>query len=1108
MILTYRNETEIAGTGPHYITPEYGQYNLSNSAAGSSSAIYYLPAADWLRGTGSVPGETWFIFDIKSSYIFQGDGPKIYPDPNDVANANGYPVSINNTQVASGGVATSTPYYQLNREGTIYQITYEGFYNFTIVDLLALPDRYIDISHANLLSSLAGAGSLIKGCFYRITDFYTCYDRPDFYMPPLSPLYTGQRIRKTNSNLVSASASVKPIVVLATSQNTISTDAWQPDYPRDTIKYDVYFTQTEIKGTLAKGRITERVDEYGNRTDYDHRDVEFIRYRHYDVGTLLMSEINGINFSTGTITTTSGDFTTDGVVSGSIILVMFPNNEVLGFKITGTITATSINFITDSSYSTTNVTSIAYTANFGVSTKHFSRFNEVYLSQKTQGDYQLFKTFSWDDEVTMAGKTQSVNNYIGNYAENFNDPNLDRFILSNNVFGVDCYSNSFGINSGNNTFGGTSSTPLYINVSLVGNFYNNTTGTKFSDNSIITSHDADYVCNQNEFGDNFFSNIIYNEFTQNTISSSFYQNQITGFVGNNIGSTFILNGRPYNMLQFWYFNEIGNRCSGVLASSFQYNKVGENCVNNDFKDSFNYNFVGNGFSSNTCLGAVQYNTFGNDVQGSTFGTNFYANVLGNLISGCDFSATGTTNEIRYNEFGNDYVSMTIKADFRWNKLGNQFYSSTIDGSNAHNNVIGNNFQNNYINSTDFSGNIIGNEFWNNIVVGPFTYNNIGNFFQGNPASGLVTDGLNDFISNTIGTYFKNNGIGLKFSYNNISDNFTSNTTSGDFVHNMIQDDFSANTVDQYFEFNQIGCSFSYNTVGIRFSNNKIGDYFFRNTIGMYFQRNEIGDFFGNDTNFGGGALDNVIDDYFQDNKIGNYFGNDGTNVDGGNLILSYFRNNKIGDNFIFNAVGDAVNSNQANFTSNIIGNDFSFNIIYDGFRNNEIGDVFLGNEIGNSTSGVCGFESNDIGNFFGINLIDIYFKNNEIGDYFGNDGSSTGIFQSIGTEFQSNHIGNYFGNDGTNTAGENDIADGFQHNTIDTHLFINTICGAGFKRNNIRKGANCNGLDFVINPATHVYANYTFIIDEYLDGTGTIVYGHYHDYNGGVPRDEFDDPIN
>ena len=120
------------------------------------------------------------------------------------------------------------------------------------------------------LNDLWDGSNLTAGQYYKITDYQTCYDQPNFDA-------TGTAITTGNYK----SGSVEPLVVFATSDGTLSPYAYSLAYPKDTIKYDISVTQTEVTNGLAKGRIYERIDEVGNRTDYDWRNVQFKRYVQY-----------------------------------------------------------------------------------------------------------------------------------------------------------------------------------------------------------------------------------------------------------------------------------------------------------------------------------------------------------------------------------------------------------------------------------------------------------------------------------------------------------------------------------------------------------------------------------------------------------------------------------------------------------------------------------------------------------------------------------------------------------------------------------------------------------------------------------------------------------
>lgn len=124
----------------------------------------------------------------------------------------------------------------------------------------------VDITHANLLA-LKVANTLQKGEYYRITDFATMYDLPDYTTannPVLVPTFQTE--------------TVSPLVVFALSTNQLQREAFDLAYPKDIIHYELEYT-TPVGGNSTKGRIVYRKDEFGNETDYDHRRVKFKRYK-------------------------------------------------------------------------------------------------------------------------------------------------------------------------------------------------------------------------------------------------------------------------------------------------------------------------------------------------------------------------------------------------------------------------------------------------------------------------------------------------------------------------------------------------------------------------------------------------------------------------------------------------------------------------------------------------------------------------------------------------------------------------------------------------------------------------------------------------------------
>jgi hypothetical protein len=123
----------------------------------------------------------------------------------------------------------------------------------------------IDITHANLVIA-KNASTLSPGTYYRITDFRTMYDQPDF-----------DSNGDAKTSVAAKQGPIEPITVLALKNNVLSREVYQEDFPEDTIEYILEFT-TPVNQTVTKGRIVYLKDKYGTETDYDHRNVEFKRY--------------------------------------------------------------------------------------------------------------------------------------------------------------------------------------------------------------------------------------------------------------------------------------------------------------------------------------------------------------------------------------------------------------------------------------------------------------------------------------------------------------------------------------------------------------------------------------------------------------------------------------------------------------------------------------------------------------------------------------------------------------------------------------------------------------------------------------------------------------
>jgi len=150
------------------------------------------------------------------------------------------------------------------------------------------------ITYADFYTAITG-GNLVVGKTYIIMDFQTIYDQMDFD--------AGGSLKPT---LVTKTGATEQIWVLALAPNQIASKAYSATYPNDQIQYDWTYNATFVNGSPAKGRISERIDENNNRTDYDHREIKFIRY---DNGSGVFNVINDNGNASGEFLTFVRNFT-------------------------------------------------------------------------------------------------------------------------------------------------------------------------------------------------------------------------------------------------------------------------------------------------------------------------------------------------------------------------------------------------------------------------------------------------------------------------------------------------------------------------------------------------------------------------------------------------------------------------------------------------------------------------------------------------------------------------------------------------------------------------------------------------------------------------------
>lgn len=742
------------------------------------------------------------------------------------------------------------------------------------------------VSYSSFNTLITNSG-LTQGSFYLINDFQTCYDQPDFDWAE-NPITVGNYRQ----------GPVEPILVLATSNSTISEDAYQPTYPKDKIKYDWTYTTTEVTGNVAYGRITERIDELNNRTDYDHRNILFKRYKLYDYTP--NKPLNGTIeiLLTGTVNGTDTNFTSLSV--GDVIYV--PASSPSYFEIVN---------ITDDITMDVSGDTVSFVPSgnqFYLSTEQTNFTNDYFSFKQTNvksNDYLEYNTF------VNFSSNEIKDNYIGNYFDNYTNIGAGVFSLSNNVFfGYTCKSNKIGNYSYSNTFGSVflnndisdfcqqNVCLSLLNSNVIGQYFeNNLITINFEYNSIGLGFGYNKFypknkINNNFIGNGFSNNIIFNTFKSNNILNEFTDNTIGDygndflFDGNNIGSRFNNNIIKSNFVT----NVIGESFSkNIINGRFGYNKIDYDFFANEVGSFFNNNTLKNNFEKNIINDDFEYNDIGSLFNANFISFQFQKNIISynfrsNRYENDNLFTFSDLSTVSFRKYGNFYdalgeaigknvvgkelvmkvtsVSRYFKVVFKqWTQGGGggfQYERTEIDSSGG---IIGSTVLFTKSNGGSEVDVIIpgvleitrangGGAIYNAATEPSYTF----------PVSPLDTEWNSIYTETTNGSYFQYNTIGSDFINNTIGNNFGTDGT--DSFGNTIGDFFNANTIGSNFWSNIIGNVFNKNIIYNTFLYNEIKNYFGENTIGVNFNSNNVGNFFQN----------NVIGGYFENNQIGDYFG--------------------------------------------------------------------------------------------------------------------------------------------------------------------------------------------------------------------------------------------
>jgi hypothetical protein len=322
------------------------------------------------------------------------------------------------------------------------------------------------ITYADFYTAITG-GNLVVGKTYIIVDFQTVYDQMDFD--------AGGSLKPT---LVTKTGATEQIWVYALSNNQIASKAYSATYPKDQIQYDWTYNTTLVNGSPAKGRISERIDENNNRTDYDHREIKFIRY---DDGAGNFTVINDNGNASGEFLTFVQNFT-GGNVKDNWLGDFYNYGALFGQEYGNNV----------------------FSGNFVISNNSSSLFYSN----------------------TFSGYVNS-NTFSGNvYNNTFSGE------VNNNPFSGEVYNNTFSGDVNNNPFSGN----VYSNT-FSGNVYNNTFSGYVTSNTFsgeVTSNTFSGEVTSNTFSGNVYSNTFSGYVNSNTFSGGdVYRNTFSGYVNSN-----------------------------------------------------------------------------------------------------------------------------------------------------------------------------------------------------------------------------------------------------------------------------------------------------------------------------------------------------------------------------------------------------------------------------------------------------------------------------------------------------------------------------------------------------------------------------------------------
>ena len=432
-----------------------------------------------------------------------------------------------------------------------------------------------DVTYEELVAKI-GASELLCGSFYRITDFATVHYLTD-----------GSSVALNDGNPVINTGTAEPLIVMATSANTLSVEAYSPSYPQDLIHYDwnpanhsdcLDFAISTVMITGFKGVITKRHDTIlNNHSNHDYRNAK--------------SRVWNVEQPAHAIETsyTEGDFVSYGVDA----IIYYANENING-------AIAQVETIT-----LTGTSGMATVTEAGALTKTVTFGDDL---ADTAADFVT----SFADDYLAAGIV------ITN--------NAATIIFTDNVPGTGFTAPAIANASGN--LAGTVVHTQQNGDGIPGNDYRWIKVVKTPANPYVCFNSTSWV-----MGYNAGTGGSYEIPIQDTedYEDKYWINDTTDVSKNNY---FPLNNRP--------LDSMGRLPHIVMGDSCNSNTFGNYCYSNTFGDSCVSNTFGDGCYNNTFGDSCLANTFGDYCAGNTFPNSITKNIFYSGISGIDFTAVGIT----------------------------------------------------------------------------------------------------------------------------------------------------------------------------------------------------------------------------------------------------------------------------------------------------------------------------------------------------------------------------------------------------------------------------------------------------------------------------------